>query len=180
MSKIIEIINKIFDERFIQTSHDSISEPKEKMKRRILKGGIIDEKILICHLDIERNAQVSDLFPYLRGDSLNHGFKGMKRVCDYAIFVEEEETLFVLLIELKKGKESSREQLEVSEPLIDFIFSRARILKHLNTNYTVRKIGITDVVEKKETINRGEVIYDENNYTKLYNSNILYLRKLLH
>ena len=180
MSKTIEALTKIFDDRFIEVSHDRISEPKEDMSREIIKGGIADEDILICHLDQEGNTKVSEPFPYLRGDSVHHGLRGMKRISDYVIFVEKEGELFVLLFELKKGKDSPQEQLDVTAPLIDFIFNRAKILKHLDVEYKIRKIGVTDEVGKRSTADRGEVNYDENSYTKLYKNNRIYIRKLLH
>lgn len=180
MSKTIETLTKIFDDRFIETSHETISEPKEDMSREINKGGIADEDILICRLDQEGNTKVGEPFPYLKGDSVHPGLRGMKRISDYAMFVEKEDEIFVLLFELKKGKDSPQEQLDVTAPLIDFIFNRAKILKHLDVEYKVRKIGITDEIGKRSTADRGEVEYDENNYTKLYKHNRIYLRKLLH
>lgn len=180
MSKTIEILNKIFDDRFIETSHDSISEPNEGMSRMIYKPGIADEDILICRLDQEGNNRVGELFPYIKGDSVRPGLHGMKRICDYAMFVDRDDTLFVLLFELKKGKDSPQEQLDVTEPLIDFIFTRAKILKYLIISYEVRKIGVSDEVGKRSTADRGEVVYDDNKYVKLYKDNRISLLKLLH
>lgn len=180
MSKTIETLSKIFDKRFIEDSHDSISEPKENMKRGIIKGGISDDDILICRLDQDDNPKVDDIFPYLRGDGIEHGLKGMKRISDYAIFVDKGEELFVLLFELKKGKESPRVQLEVTEPLIDFIFCRAKLLGHIeDRTYIVRKIGITDVVDKRNTNGHLSVVY-EAGYVKLYGNRHIYLQHLLH
>ena len=180
MSKIIETLNTIFDERFIEASHDSISEPKENMKRDILKGNISDEDILICRLDQDDNLKIGDLFPYLRGDGKEHGLKGMKRISDYAIFIDKGTELFVLLFELKKGKESPRKQLEVTEPWIDFIFRRAKKLGYIdNITYIVRKIGITDIVDKRKTNDHLNVVYNEG-YVKLYGNRHIYLQHLLH
>ncbi len=180
MSKTIEILKRIFSDSFVEASHDSISEAKEVMARKINKGGILDEDILICRLDQEGGSNYTDPFPYLKGDSVNHGLRGMKRVSDYVMFVDKDDVLFVLLIELKKGKASPREQLDVTEPLIDFIFNRAKILNHLgDINYEVRKIGITDEVGKRTTSDKGEIIYDDK-FVKLYKNRYIYLRKLLH
>ena len=182
MSKTIETLNKIFNDCYIETSHDTISEPKEGMSREIFNHTINDEDILICRLDQEgnaKNAKVSEPFPYIKGDSSNPGLRGMKRISDYAMFVDKDDELFVLLFELKKGKDSPQEQLDVTEPLIDFIFKRAKILKHLDVEYKVRKIGITDEVGKRSTADRGEVVY-KNNYVKLFRSKYIYLQHLLH
>lgn len=180
MSKTIEILNKIFDDRIIETTHDSISEQRESMSRDIFKPDIADEDILICRLDQEGNDKISEPFPYIKGDSIHPGLRGMKRISDYVMFVDKDGELFVLLFELKKGKESPQEQLDVTEPFIDFIFERAKILKHLDIEYEVRKIGITDEVGKRDTADRGQVVYDGNRYVKLYRNNRIYLRHLLH
>ena len=178
MGTEIDIIQKIFNDNYKNASLDVIREEKENMERSLMKGRIEDEDIAIYRLD--QNGNSSDMFPYLKGDSELHGLKGMKRVCDFVLFVLHGGELFVLLIEMKKGKDSPLEQLQVSEPLIDFIFSRAKLLNYLTSDYKVRKIGITDIVDKRKTSERGEVIYDENNYVKLYANKRIYLERLLH
>lgn len=180
MSKTIETLTKIFNDHYIETLHDTISEPKEGMSREIYNHVIDDEDILICRLDQEGNTTVGDPFPYIKGDSVNHGLRGMKRISDYAVFVDKDDKLFVLLFELKKGKDSPQEQLDVTEPLIEFIFNRAKILKHLDVKYELRKIGITDEVCKRSTSDRGEVVYDGNRFVKLYKDKRIYLSRLLH
>jgi hypothetical protein len=180
MSKTIETLYRIFNDHYIETSHDTINEPKEGMSREIYNHGIADEDILICRLDQEGNPRVSEPFPYIKGDSAHSGLPGMKRISDYVMFVDKEGKLFVLLFELKKGKDSPQEQLDVTAPLIDFIFNRAKILKHLDVEYEVRKIGITDEVGKRSTADRGEVVYNDNNFVKLYKNKRIYLQRLLH
>lgn len=180
MSKTIEILNNIFDPRFIEDSHETISEQSEGMTRYINKGSLSDEDILICRLDQGDHLRV-DLFPYIMGNSSHKGLRGMKRICDYAIFVDKDEKLFILLFELKKGKKTPKEQLDVTVPLIEFIFKRANILKHLdNISYEVRKIGITDEVGKRTTADRGEVLYDDNKFTQIYKSKRIDLKRFLH
>lgn len=179
MSKVIETLTRIFDPRFIEPSHIAIEEPAERMRRLIHRGSNLpDDNMMVCRLD--QNIQVPDIFPYLRGDSADHGLKGMKRICDYAIFVDTGEILYVLLIEMKKGDDSPQEQLNVTEPLIDFIFRRAKILKHLDVNYEIRKIGITDKADKRKTSDRGSTEYNANRYVKLYCNSRIYLQRMLH
>lgn len=181
MSKVIDILTRMFDDRFIEKSHYIIEEPAENMSRLIHKGSDLpDENILVCRLDQNQNPQVTDLFPYLRGDSGHIGLKGMKRICDFAIFVDKDDKVFVLLIEMKKGDESPQEQLNVTEPLMVFLFERAKILKHLVVDYEIRKIGITDKAEKRTTSDRGDVEYNDNQYVKLYQNKRFYLQRMLH
>ncbi len=178
METEIDIIHRIFNDNYKNESLDVIREDNEHMQRVLYRGSINDDSIAIYRLDL--NGVHLDMFPYLKGDSEVHGLKGMKRVCDFVLFVLHRGELFVLLIEMKKGKDSPLEQLQVSEPLIDFIFSRAKLLNYLTSDYKVRKIGITDIVDKRKTSERGEVIYDENNYVKLYANKRIYLERLLH
>lgn len=181
MSKVIDILTRLFDDKFIEKSHITIDEPAEKMSRLILKSpSLPDENILVCRLDQNQNPKVTDMFPYLRGDSTARGLKGMKRICDYAIFVDKGNKVFVLLIEMKKGDDSPQEQLNVTEPLIEFIFERARILKHLVVDYEIRKIGITDKAEKRTTSDRGDTDYNQDKYVKLYQNKRFYLHRMLH
>ena len=86
----------------------------------------------------------------------------------------------MLLIELKKGDDSPQEQLNVTAPLIDFIFERAKILNHLQVDYKIRKIGITDKADKRRTSDRGNINYNEESYVKLYSNKNFYLQRMLH
>lgn len=177
MSKVIEILNRIFDSRFIVESPSTIEEPSEGMSRTFFKGrNLQDDDVLVCRLD----QGGIDMFPFLRGKSIPMGLKGMKRICDYAIFVDKEELLYVLLVELKKGDDSPQEQLNVTVPLIDFIFERAKILNHLQVDYKIRKIGITDKADKRPTSDRGNINYNEDDYVKLYLNKFFYLQRMLH
>ena len=177
MSREIDIIKRIFEDSFMNVSLDFIEEPKIKMKRILRRDRIDDEDIVIYRLD---KAGV-DLFPYLK-DSESEGFKGMKRKCDFVIFVSYSNTLYVLLIELKKGKDSPVQQLDVSEPLIDFVFQRASKLGcwDKKNQIQIRKIGVSDIVQKRETGNRGGILYDENHYVKVGKSNTLFINSFLH
>lgn len=179
MSKLIETLNRLFDGRFIEVSPTTIDEPAEGMSRTLFKGkDILDEDVLVCRLD---QGSGIDMFPYLRGNSVPKGLKGMKRICDYVIFVDKGNMLFVLLIELKKGNDSPKEQLNLTVPLIEFIFERAQMLNHLNDlKYKIRKIGITDKDDKRPTSDRGDINYDENDFVKLFKNKKLYLQRMLH
>lgn len=177
MSAEIEAIRQLFNNSFINDSSVFIEETQEGMKRIIHKGHIDDEDLAIYRLD--QNGKGIDLFPYLK-KSRDSKLIGMNRVCDFVIFVSDSSNLYVLLIEMKKGKESPQEQLNVTVPLINFVFERARILGYWQKDYIIRKIGISDCAGKRDTMNRGEIIYNENNYVKLYEGKRIYLERFLH
>lgn len=175
MNNKINTILQIFCNRFLNQTPGIIEETREDMKRSIVQGKINDEDIAVFRLD--QNG--IDLFPFLK-KSDDSGLKGMRRICDFVIFVSEADLVYALLIEMKKGKVSPVEQLDVTAPLIDFIFARARLLGYWDTEIVIRKIGISDVPDKRPTKDRGDVIYDDNNYVKLYQHKRLYLERLLH
>lgn len=177
MSAEIEAIRQIFNDAFINDSSEFIEEAQEGMKRIIHKGSIDDEDIAIYRLD--QNGKRIDMFPYLK-KSRDSKLVGMKRICDFVIFVSDSSNLYVLLIEMKKGKESPQEQLDVTVPLIHFVFNRAKTLGYWQTGYIIRKIGISDCSGKRDTMNRGEIIYDDNDYVKLYEGKRIYLERFLH
>lgn len=174
MSNAIDQLKRVFNDRCVPKSQSLLLEPKENMTRSLFLGDLDQKDILICRLDPDS----MELFPYLKKSNLG-GLKGMRSICDYIVFVEKKSTLFVLLIELKKGKDSPIKQLELSEPFIEFILARASIMKHLCVKHEIRKIGISDIPEKRTTSFRGNLVYD-NNYLKLYKGNKVYLQKLLH
>lgn len=178
MNREIEILKRIFSDVCINDTLDSICEG-ERMKRQIRHATVNDEDMLVLRLD--RNDRGLDPFPYLRC-SVDGGYEGIKRICDYVIFVSFEKVLFVLLIEMKIGNESPREQLTQSELLIHFVFQRARKVgvSGLGNNVIIRKIGVSDAAGRRDTLNRGEVRYDKDGFAKLYHAKSLCLEYLLH
>lgn len=175
MSSTIDQLKRVFIDSCIPVSQETLEEPQEKMSRSLFLGESFDRSsLLVCRLD----PNCLELFPYLKKSELG-GLKGMRCICDYVIFVEKGDVLFVLLFELKKGKESPVKQLELSVPFIDFILRRAILLNHIKIHYEIRKIGISDVPERRTTIMRGDLIYD-NCFLKLYNGKRIYLERLLH
>lgn len=177
MSDKISIIRKLFSDLYVNDSLDEIEESEVDMRRRLKKGHITNDNIIIFRLD--QNSKGLDPFPYLK-KAEDSGFKGMKRICDFVIFVSNAGDVYALLIEMKKGKDSPVEQLELSVPFLDMVFNRARLLKHWDSSIIIRKIGITDEVGKRTTMDKGEVKYNENNYVKLYKGTTLYLERMLH
>ncbi len=184
MSALIETLANIFDSRFIQEDKTCIIEEKERMSRKLLWGKIQENDYLVCRLDPHDNSNTKDLFPYLRGNSSDHGFSGMKSICDYAIFVNKNlgNDLYTILIELKKGKDSPKAQLDMSEPFIEFIFSRARKLHLISetTKISYRKIGITDRNINDGTKRGTNIQYDSNRFAQLYLGQHIRMESLLH
>lgn len=112
---------------------------------------------IIAHRDITfllfRFDTKLKLFPYF------NELTGLNKVCDYMLFAEEGDHLFLLLIELKKGTESALKQLAASESFAHFIIDAARRVGILLTeNIHIKKIRISE--ERAKRRNRGSKIKD--------------------
>lgn len=92
------------------------------------------------------------------------GVSDLNKICDYFIFVEEGVNLFVYLIELKKGTESARKQLEAAECFVKFLICS---IDRLDEDFqigidelNIRKIRISESVSKKQKLQK-EIIKNE-------------------
>lgn len=109
-----------------------------------------------------------DLFPYF------NDITGLKKFCDYILFAEVDNYLYLLLIELKKGTSSAVKQLKASNCFAEFILSSAkRIGIEITENTSIYKIRISE--DKIRKCNKGktkpmELTKDENdiiNYNRI-------------
>lgn len=154
----LDIVRTLLDNSFID--HNKILIEKEiaangkpfEMRRNIIAHR--DINFLLFRFDTKTR-----LFPYF------NELSGLNKVCDYILFVEEADHLYLLLIELKKGKESALKQLAASESFAHFIIASARRIGILLTeNIHIKKIRISD--ERAKRRNRGskikELLEDEN------------------
>ncbi|MBR5623301.1 MAG: hypothetical protein IKW49_08970 [Opitutales bacterium] len=99
------------------------------------------------------------LLPFFRPD-----VPGLLRLCDYIVFVEERETLFVFVLELKKPKGKANEakkQLLAGKLLAEFIVKSAGRIGLLDVNsvhpvkmihFSERKVEVTK--EKKKNLRK--------------------------
>ncbi len=107
------------------------------------------------------NPNESDIFPYFSHVS------GLKKICDYVIFAEEANYLYVFLIELKKSNLSARKQLVASKTFIEYIISSARrIGKDIDDNVAIRMIRICDnkVAQKRGRREEDVIVFDQDEY----------------
>jgi len=88
---------------------------------------------------------------------------GVCKVCDYIIFAEINNTLYSLIIELKKGESDTKPQLRAGGCFVDFVIATVNRIN--NTNYSIHKrfISIREFERKRKTKLR-DIEYDENNH----------------
>lgn len=116
-----------------------------------------------------------NLFPFFSSLS------GLRKICDYILFAEADNYLYVFLIELKKGKMSAQKQLTASEEFIKYIINSAnRIGKQIDDNVVIRKIRMSDKKIKKINTKIKETDFQYvNNYCD-YKYQKFYLAPLMH
>lgn len=102
--------DKILIERFADNT---------SMSRRICDGGY---NYFIVRLETQNNKA---WYPYFK---TGHG---LNSICDFIIFVESSEEIFVLLVEMKLGSESPQRQLDYSENFVKFVLRRMMLTNKL-------------------------------------------------
>lgn len=130
------------------------------MTRQISDAGSFST--LIVRID----PNTRDPFPYF-----GKKVEGIKSMCDYFVFVELDDRIYVFAVELKKGGGCPRHQLLYANEFIAFIVRRLA----LNSDYRlekpvyVRLLGLTNIPKKGYTkIGNGIGEFDEQNYLKRY------------
>ena len=158
----LEIIRKLLEDAYISPEQEYIIEENTnhrwkpvKMKRQIAKHNNID--YIIYRFDPDK----TNIFPYFKQ------IRGLKQICDYFIFAEDDKRFFVFLIELKKKCGSPISQLEASECFVNFMLERAkRVGLKIEKDIFIRKLGIkdTNLAIKKGTEYFKNMGYDNDNY----------------
>ena len=155
----LEIIKDVLNNKYLLNQKFlSESDKNTKGKRFETTYPIVSEKINYSLYRFDPRKE--DLFPYFSKLS------GLKKICDYILFAEEGNILFVFLIELKLGTANARPQLLASKTFIDYVTESARrIGKSLTSEVCCRLIRIPNKKITKGKRNAKEDIeYDRNFY----------------
>lgn len=115
-------------------------------------------------------------FPYFNLKDANDIKLGVAKVCDYALFVERDEHAYIILLELKKGKDDPKPQLQQMRYFVEFIQQRAKFAG-IEIDAQIRMVGISDEVMKEFT-KMGPKIKYEDDFAQLYNGQFLLLSEL--
>lgn len=108
------------------------------------------------------------------------------RFCDYILLAERNSVLYVLLLELKSGKNGdAHKQLDATEVFMEFVKNTAKRISEANgyrdfdtQNIKIRKIVLKPAPQSKPSTNKGkdpQMVL--NNSPIYYSSNILPLYK---
>lgn len=113
------------------------------------------------------------LFPFFAKNSGNH------IMCDYILFCERNNKMYVLLVELKRGRKSVTPQLNAGECFAKFIIDALNRVEDKNYMPVFRKIAIRNShIKPKPTTKIKSVSYDEKGFCN-FEGHTFYLAEYL-
>lgn len=150
----------------------SLDEPQENMSLSIVGNGV---SFLSYSYDKEVSGQKKvNLLPFLEKK------KSVHSMCDYILFCQNHEKLFVLLIELKKGKQEVMTQLNAGKCFVEYVIATLNRVEGSTIKPEIRKIAIrNNNIVKKGASRQREVVYNDEYFYTFQGKNFL-LRKFLH
>lgn len=166
-STFLDSIQKVLKDDYRSRNTSSLIENNKgsggkhfKMKRQVVSYKGID------HLIYRFDPNDISLFPYFKK------IKDLSKICDFIIFAQRGEEIFVFLIEMKLASGSPEKQLEMSEGFAKFILTRVETLsgKIDEERLFIRKIGLKDTAcpQKIGTLGYPSLTYNKNGYMLLH------------
>lgn len=142
----LDLIKKILKESYFPNNQNIMEEENMdsdgkpfQMRREIHAHKNLN--YLLFRFDPDREKP----FPYF-----NTGLE-LSKICDYILFAETGNTLYILLIELKYGNLSAKSQLDASEVFAQFIInSGKRVGLPFTDEIFYKKVKITETLLKRK------------------------------
>jgi|GEM_PF-1397459 len=176
MSKLA-VIDSILNENFKDNLSILSEKDKDKhgkvfeMKRRIVCGQEVSYSLY--KYDVNK-----EILPFFKST----GVSNLKKICDYILFIEDGIHLTIYLIEMKKGNESAKRQLDAGECFAQYIISTVNRLNLefdiTDNNLHFRKIRISESKSKKVTL-RKSVITKENGVIEHEHPDCFFIKQYL-
>lgn len=176
MSKL-EIIDSILHESYKDNSNILIERNTDNRgKAFVMQRRVIAKRNV--NYSIYRYDKQTELFPFFKGT----GVSKLKKMCDYVLFIEEGEHLFTYLVELKKGTESAKNQLDAAECFVKYVIATTNRLELdldiTENNFHLRKIRVSESKSNKKTLKKG-IIEKENGVIEHENSKDFHIEQYL-
>lgn len=141
-------------------------EPKGKMEEKQIKMSLPisdhGKQYLLYSFDksgkLANNTKAIDLQPYFKANT------GVKSMCDYFLFCWEKGKLYVLLIELKQGKNNVRRQLLAGKLFALNIVSTLNRVEDTTIQPEIRKISIRDNYIIRKGTSMKSIVYDSDSF----------------
>ena len=144
LDAIVQIIDDkclhIDQKHIIERDNDDRGRPFE-MKFEVVSNADIDYRLYRFELDD---------FPFFKNIS------GLKKMCDYILFAEENNYLHIFLIELKLSPMSAKKQLIAAEEFAKFLINSCSRVGMVIDNFSVKKVRICQkFIKKRSQLNVG-------------------------
>lgn len=174
-SVMLDIIKQVIRNSYIPSNQLEMVEIDTNGKRGKMLCRICfkDDEFLLCGFD--RKGDNHLLFPYFNEK------KGFVSMCDYILFVEDDENLFIFLIELKDSNHGPKKQTRISQTFAEFLIRRIRVIygedqfpKHVE----YRSVGIKSGCLKMKTKGYEALAYDKNGYVVLPDYHSFFIRRM--
>ena len=171
----LEMISNILDDFFKNNTTTTLEERQAGMSVDFITE---NQKFLSFKIDkkLDKKEFPRGVFPFF-----NNKQARVCSFCDYIIFSELKGTLFVLLIELKKGRDKVTEQLEAGKYFVEFVISTVNRVHKQNISAEIRKISIREYkmrTKPKPKQKQKPIKYNEN-FFHTFEDSKFYLKKYL-
>lgn len=144
MPNNLDHIKKIIADQFFPTDQEKLIEQNTDNQGKLFKmeTTIFSEKdYLLYRFDPDQ----ADIFPFFNRQ------KGLKQICDYILFTEQNDRLYILLIELKRSTGAALPQLTASQYFVEYLIKSAkRIGLNLSEDIKYLKIKIKETISGKK------------------------------
>lgn len=173
--QMLDVIASVIKDKYIPADQTKMIELNTKGRKGSMACRICtkDEEVLLCTFD-ERGNNYRH-FPYFFQE------EGMVCMCDYILFVEDANNLFVFSIDLKDSTSGPRQQTLRTKAFAEFIINRIRVVKGKDSfpkDVQYRQIGIK-TTQQKMTTKGYEELYDSEGYRLLPDYHNFYTRWLM-
>lgn len=151
----LDRLSNILDDFFKEETVSRLQELSENMFIEFVNE---NKRFLSFSFDkqpLPRNDFPKGLFPFF-----NRGTGKVTSFCDYIIFTEKAGSLYILLIELKTGKDNVTKQLEAGRCFAEYVISTLNRVYNLNVTPEIRKISIrkSNITPKPQRKKRIEYV----------------------
>lgn len=173
---MLDIIQQVIRGKYIPTDQDSMVETNTSGRVGSMSCQIIRKNVetLLCSFD--QRGRNSELFPYFEE---HHGFVSM---CDYILFAEDKQNLFVFLIDLKDSTNGPKAQTGIAQTFAEFIVRRITEIRGTAAfpkPVVYRRIGVKTTNAKMTTKGYASLEYDEERYLVLPDFHRFYAQWLM-
>ena len=173
---MLDVVQNVIREQYIPADQNHMIEIDTKGRKGKMMCQIdrYKEETLLCNFDQRGNNKL--LFPYFQEE---HGFVSM---CDYILFVEDRQSLFIFLIDLKDTSDSPKQQTGIAQTFAEFIVRRITEIKGKEAfpkQIEYRRIGCKTTNARLTTKGYSKLAYDEDGYLVIPDYHHFYTRWLM-